>query len=241
MTIIENPPQPSRAVQRSGAATPEPVALTMEAKISPDIVTMSEPRGERAEAVRALRTHVMAQHVSQGRRAIAICAPSAKVGCTFVATNLAVALSQIGVKTLLIDADLRQPGVDRMIQPARPMPGLGQALSSADVRISECILPDVMPDLSVMFSGGAMANPQELLAGDRFQDLMEYCLREYDVTILDTPPANTCSDARRISTVVGYSVVVARCNKTFADDVKTLVAQLQDDHARVIGTVLNEG
>ena len=43
---------------------------------------------------------------------------------------------------------------------------------------------------------------------------MEFCLRDFDATIVDTPPANTCADARRISTVVGYSLIVTRRNKT---------------------------
>ncbi len=64
-----------------------------------------------SESLRALRTHVMARHVSEGHRALAVCAASKGSGCTFVAANLAAALSQIGVNTLLLDADLRSPGV----------------------------------------------------------------------------------------------------------------------------------
>jgi Mrp family chromosome partitioning ATPase len=69
---------------------------------------------------------------------------------------------------------------------------------------------------------------------------MDYCMREYDLTIVDTPPANTSSDARRISTVCGYSLIVTRQNVSLTDDVKTLMAQIRGDHGRVIGTVLNE-
>jgi tyrosine-protein kinase Etk/Wzc len=68
---------------------------------------------------------------------------------------------------------------------------------------------------------------------------MEYCLLEYDATIIDTAPANTCSDARRVSTVAGYAVIVARRNESYVDDVKTLTGQLLADHACVVGTVLN--
>ncbi len=91
-----------------------------------------------------------------------------------------------------------------------------------------------------MFAGGVPANPQELLAGARFRSLTEFCLREFDATILDTPPANLCADARRVSTLIGYSLIVARRNVTYVDDVKTLVSQLEADRARVVGTVLNE-
>ena len=234
MSVIEQRTSRSKVVQTTSAAEPASNPFTS------DVATIWEPRGARAEAIRGLRTHVMAQHVHEGRKALAVCAASADVGCTLVAVNLAVALSQVGVKTLLVDADLRQPGVDELIRPSRPILGLRHALTSTDARMNEIIEEDVIPDLSVMYSGGPEANAQELLATDRFRDIMEFCLREYDITIIDTPPANICSDARRVSTVVGYSMIVTRRGKTFVDDVKTLISQLEGDHARVVGTVLNE-
>jgi capsular exopolysaccharide synthesis family protein len=207
---------------------------------SSSLVTLSRPQDAPAEAIRALRTYIMTHHVQGGRRALAVCAASPGVGCTFTAANLAVALSQIGIKTLLIDGNLRAPGVEQLIQPPAPMDGLRQCLASYDANFNDCIDADVLPGLSVMYAGGASANPQELLAGHRFKDLMEFCLRDYEATIVDTPAANSCSDARRVSTVVGYSLLVARINKSYVDDLKTLTSQLQGDHARVVGTVLNE-
>lgn len=218
-----------------------PLAANSTAHIfSPSLVTLSRPQDGPAEAIRALRTYIMTHHVQEGRRALAVCAASPAVGCTFTAANLAVALSQIGVKTLLIDANLRTPGVDQLIQPPEPMEGLRQCLASYDTNFNDGVDADVLPGLSVMYSGGGATNPQELLAGHRFKDLMEFCLRDYEATIVDTPAANRCSDARRVSTVVGYSLLVARINKSYVDDLKTLTAQLQGDHARVVGTVLNE-
>ncbi|MDB5482035.1 MAG: chain length determinant protein tyrosine kinase EpsG [Caulobacteraceae bacterium] len=207
---------------------------------APDMVTVLSPIGPRADAIRALRTHVMAQHINLGRRALAICAPSANVGCSFVAANLAVSLSQIGVKTLLIDGDLRRPALDLLIRPPQPSPGLAQCLQSPDEPFGANIDTAVLPQLSVMYAGHAAANPQELLAGDRFRSLMKFCLREFDATIVDTPPANTSTDARRISGVAGYSLIVTQQNKTFVRDVMTLAGQLKADRAVVIGTVMNQ-
>ena len=96
------------------------------------MVTILSPADPRAEAIRALRTHVMAQHINLGRRALAVCAPNANVGCSFVAANLAVSLSQIGVNTLLIDGDLRRPMLDVLIRPPQPTRGLAQCLQSPD-------------------------------------------------------------------------------------------------------------
>lgn len=222
------------------AAEPAPAPANAAHVFSPSIVTLSRPQDGAAEAVRALRTSIMTHHVHGGRRALAICAASSGVGCTFTAVNLAVALSQIGVKTLLIDGNMRAPGVQLMIQPPSQMDGLKHCLDSYEANFNDCIDADVLPGLSVIYSGGTAANPQELLAGPRFKDLMEFCLRDYEATIVDTPAANSNSDARRISTVVGYSLLVARINRSYVDDLKTLTAQLQGDHARIVGTVLNE-
>ena len=235
-TLTASPTAP----EAEESPVPAVVAPRAHYSLSRSLVTVSAPLEAPAEAIRAMRTHIMARHASQGRRALAICAPSSGVGCTFVATNLAVALAQIGVKTLLIDANLRRPAVEGLIRPPTKRPGLAQCLADPDSNFLEHIDADVMPDLSVMFAGGAEANAQELLASDRFRALIGYCLREYDATIVDTPAANMCSDARRISTVVGYSLIVAGRNSTLVGDVKILSRELEADHARVVGTVLNQ-
>jgi capsular exopolysaccharide synthesis family protein len=237
MNMIAKKPGPASALRPVSAI----VANPREVEFGPGLVMIGSPNDARAEAVRALRTHIMAQHLHEGRRALAICAASAGVGCTFIAANLAVALSQIGVKTLLIEGDMRRPELDRYIRVPRNELGLTQCLASDEVDFGAAIEADVMPNLSLIYAGGASATPQELLAGERFRDLMEFCLREYDITLVDTPPANTCADGRRISTVVGYSAIVTRRDQTFVEDVKVLAAQLEADRAKIVGTILNEG
>jgi protein-tyrosine kinase len=215
--------------------------LVMPAKLlnSKFLITLSDESAETSEAIRQLRTHVMARHVQQGHRALAVCAASEGVGCTFVAANLAVALSQIGVNTLLIDADMHRPTIAEVFNCPAPKWDLRRALSS-DVNFGDCFETDILPYLSVLFSGGPVVDAQELLAGARFEALMNYCLREFDATVVDTPPANHYSDVRRVSTVVGYSLIVTRRHKSLISDIKHLMEQLRGDNAEVIGTVLNE-
>ena len=207
------------------------------------LVTISRPSEGSTEAIRALRTHVMARHVGIGHRALAVCGASKDVGCTFVAANLAVALSQIGVNTLLIDGNMREPALDKIFRVPKPRNGLQQCLSAAEngyVEYGGYIEADLLPNLSLMFAGGGATNAQELLASDRFKTLMDACLRDFDATIIDTPPANTCSDVSRISNIVSYCLIVARRNKSYVNDVKLLADQLKAGHSQVIGTVLND-
>lgn len=209
-------------------------------ELSTDLVTLMDHRPEEAEAIRTIRTHIIARHLKDGRRGLAVCAVSRGTGCSFTAANLAVSLAQAGVATLLIDADLRQPGLESLVRPQSPTDGLRQCLESYDGDASSLLHAEVIPNLSLLFSGGVAPNAQEILAGNPFRKLIERSLRDFEITIVDTPPSSLCADARRISSVVGYSLVVARTNVSRVGDLGVLASQLQEDGARVVGTVLNE-
>jgi capsular exopolysaccharide synthesis family protein len=201
------------------------------------LVTLTHPLDPDAEAIRGLRTHVIAQHLSLGRRALAVCAPSADVGASFVAANLAVALSQAGLNTVLVDANLRDPRIQDLIRPSTPPVGMAERLGG-DAPFDDFIDARVLPGLSVIYAGSPTPNSIELLASERFRGLMDYCLRNFDVTIVDTPPANRSHGAKQISAVVGYSLIVTRKGKTFVRDVKTLISQLTADGVKIVGSVL---
>src|SRR5512143_3329642 len=96
-------------------------------------VMLSDPDGAAAEAIRVLRTSIQSQHLRAGRRALAICGPTPEVGCTFIAVNLAIALSQIGIKTLLVDGNLRTPSVHTYFDPPLGGVGLYECLNTPSV------------------------------------------------------------------------------------------------------------
>lgn len=207
---------------------------------SSEIVMLSDPGGARAEGVRALRTYIMAQHVGDGRRGLAVCAATEGVGASFMAVNLAVALAQIGVKVLLVDGDLRRPAMEQFIAPSDSVTGLRQCLASEDPSAATVIQAEILENLSILYSGGSGNDAQELLATENFGLMMERCLRDFDLTIIDTPPASSCADARRISNVVGYSLIVARRDQSFVSDISALANQLTEDRATIVGTVMTE-
>lgn len=205
---------------------------------SSSLVTIADPSGPDAEAIRGLRTHITVQHLNLGRRAFTVCGPSEGVGTSFVAANLAVALAQTGVKTVLVDGNLRKPGLNAYIRPPSTPIGMSAGLSDPTIPFDNFFDAHVLTDLSVIYAGTPSANAQELLATDRFKAIMDFCMREFDATIVDTPPANRSYDAKQISAIVGYSLIVTRKAKTFFRDVKTLAGQLNSDGVRIIGTVL---
>jgi protein-tyrosine kinase len=204
------------------------------------LVELSQPGSARAESIGALRTHMLAQHVRDRRRGLAVCAPSADVGSTFICANLAVGLSLGGVKTLLIDGNLRQPGLESYIKPTHPRPGLIELLRDDPVPLGDAIHERVLPNLSLLYAGGPVSNAQELLANASMRALVEAVTRDFDLTIIDTPPSNTCADGRRIASLVRYAMIVVRRNMSFLNDAKTLVDELRTDRVTVIGTYLND-
>ncbi|MFA5988459.1 MAG: CpsD/CapB family tyrosine-protein kinase [Sphingomonas sp.] len=204
------------------------------------LVVNHDPAGATAESIRAMRTHLLAQHVRDGRRSIAICAASRGVGCSFLAANLAAAIAQSGLKVLLIDANLRDPGLADYFRPEKPVVGLYQALVDPALAVGATVQEDVLPNLSLMFAGSSEPGAHEQLGNAAFKLLMEQCMRDYDLTIVDTPAANLFADARRIASVMRYAMVVVRRDQSFLRDVRTLIGDLRADRAHVIGTYLND-
>ena len=208
--------------------------------ISTELLVLSEPVSIKAEAMRLLRTQIITQHVKLGRRALAIVAPVAGVGCSFIAANLAASLAQVGIKTLLVDANMREPRLHEVFGIDAAAPGLSSYLSLQAARPERVVHANVIPSLSLVTAGPVVARPQELLSGNRFRDGMNILLREYDIALFDTPAASTSADALTVASATGYALIVARRNETFVRDVSTLAGQLASSRSAVVGSVLND-
>ncbi len=208
--------------------------------LSNELVVVADPLGIRAEAVRLLRTQVIAQHIKAGRRGLAMVSPVPDAGCSNLIANLAVALSQVGIKTLLVDANLRDPRQHELFGLERDAPGLSTYLSMQVTRPERVVQANVLPSLSVITAGPAVSRPQELLSSRRFRDGVNMLLREYDIVLFDTPPANSSADALTVGAAAGYVIMVARRDHGFFKDISTLVDQLQAARCTLIGSVLNE-
>ena len=209
-------------------------------QVSNELVVITEPNTVRSEAIRLLRTQIIAQHLKIGRRGIAVVAPVEGVGCTFIAANLAASLSQVGVKTLIVDCNMRSPRVDQVFGLDPNSPGLSSFLTVQVARPERVVHANVLPNLSVITAGPPVMLPQELLSSTRFRDGVNTLLREFDLVLFDTPPANSSADALTVGGVVGYAMMVARRDQSYFRDVSTLVTQLQSTRCAIIGSVLNE-
>ena len=209
-------------------------------RFSRTLTVLSDPGSVQAEEIGALRTHLLANHLRERRRSLLICAASPDVGCTYVTVSIGAALALAGVRTLIIDGNMRDPGLEHLIRPAKPVVGLRQCLEGDASLLGDAICNNVLPGLSLLYSGGIAQHPQELLSGARFKGLVTDCLRDFDLVLVDAPASNRCADPQIIATVLRYAMVVARRNVSFVGDVKLLVKQLESSGATVVGTFLND-
>jgi protein-tyrosine kinase len=221
---------PLVSVAEPEAVEPLRVATNMQA-----IVAANSAAGE---SLSALRNFLMTQHMQNGRRAIAVCAPNGESGCTFIATNLALAMAQAGVNTLLIDGNLRDPGVHNVFTTSEPVAGLADYLTADDDQ-APFLVSGGRPNLSIIYAGGRSGDSSDLLARQKLKLLINESVRSFDLTIIDCPPSSLYGDARRLASLMRYALIVARRDHSYSADIKTLVKELQADGTNVVGTFLN--
>ncbi len=208
--------------------------------VSDELVVLNDPAGARAEAIRLLRTQIIAQHIKVGRRGLAMVSAVDGVGCSYITANLAAALSEVGIKTLVVDANMRSPRIDQIFGLDPNATGLSSFLSLQVARPERVVHANVLPNLSIITAGPPVARPQELLASMRFRDGVNTMLRGYDIVLFDTPAANANADALTVAAAAGYALLVARRDHSYFKDITVLTAQLGSSRCPVIGSVLNE-
>jgi chain length determinant protein tyrosine kinase EpsG len=207
--------------------------------LSQELVVVQDPFGPAAEAVRAMRSPLLTNWLGRGMRSLAAVGARKGDGCTYFAANLAASLAQLGLATLLVDANLRNPSIAGLFSFPSRRDGLSGALRLPSLGPLP-ILHDVLPSLSIITAGTLPPNPQELLSGQRFIDVVDKLEREFDAVIYDTPSGGETADAHVIAARAGCAVLVARRNRTSFKDVTTLSAHLRDAGTNLIGTVLND-
>lgn len=207
---------------------------------SSELITATQPFSHQAEAFRAIRTQLMMRLFSQDdvRRALAVVSPDSGDGKTFFAANLAVVLSQLGGRTLVVDADLRGPRLHELFG-IPSTSGLSGILSGrAETSVIKQV-PD-LPSLYVLPVGVTPPNPVELVERPAFALLMRELLSKFDHVVVDTPAAVYGADATVIAARCGAALVLARQGRSKVSRLQDLVATLSNSPAKLAGVIMNE-
>lgn len=216
-----------------------PVLAPGSTSVSREVISAFEARHPVLNDVHALRSQVLLRwltHENAQNRAIAVISPESGDGRTFVAANLAVAFSQMGQRTLLVDANMRRPrihdlfGIDNQA-------GLSALL--ADRRVSNALKRiDGLRDLSVIPAGGEPPNPHDLLSRDSFEEMLAAFSQIHDVIVIDTPAARHSPDAEVVAVRARGSILLGRHNRSRVADLAGLAQQVQSLGGTIVGSVL---
>jgi protein-tyrosine kinase len=206
--------------------------------LADELVAAREPFSDRAEEFRSLRRALLARVFSDAvKRAVAVVSAEEGVGKTYMVANLAISFSQFTGRTLLIDANLRQPRLHRLFG-TTVAAGLGNLLAG-EVK-SEGVLPvEVLKGLHFLAAGDTDDDPVRLLHGPRFSMFLEQMADSFDYVFLDTPSNQCGPDARLIAARAGAALLVGREGQSRVARLQQLVSQLHRGPALLAGVVLN--
>jgi polysaccharide biosynthesis transport protein len=203
------------------------------------LVLNNDPLSAAAEAFRSLRTSISMLGKEESRKVTLFTSALPEEGKTFCSVNLATSLAQQGYKTLLIEADLRRPSVEKNVFGRKnEQPGVTDFLTGKK-RLDEVVQGTVVENLFVITGGTRAPNPGELLAEGGFDDLIDQAKLRFDRVVVDTAPIHAVSDALTILERIDTVCLVVRAGRTPKRAIPRALNMLKAAGAPVAGVILN--
>jgi len=206
------------------------------ARVEPHLVAITQPRSAYCEQFRSLRTRIMQAGEREQMRTFVITSAGMGEGKTLTALNLAWLLAQTeGVRTLLIDSDLRQPCATDYLAIDAPR-GLSEVLGG-ELSLREAVVRLDPAGLYLLPGGQTRDDCAELLSGPTYAGVISEARRLFDFIIIDAPPLGIFTDANLLINRADGALMVVRAGKTRYSMVDKLLAQMPRE--RMLGVVLN--
>ena len=202
------------------------------------LVLVESPVSPEAEAFRTLRTSISLLGKESEFRSFLFTSAIPSEGKTFVALNFALSLAQRGLETIIIDADLREPRVEKALRSKGENAGLTDLLSG-QIDLHDAVRATQHDNLIVLPAGRRAPDPSKLLCNKQFESIVEDLLREFDRVVIDSPPVNAVSDALLIACSAHTTCLVVRAGKTPKRAIRRALNQLRVAHASIAGFVFN--
>lgn len=201
-------------------------------------VLVKKPQSALAESFRTLRTSLRITGEDAGSRTVLFASAIPGEGKSFCAINCAVAFAQQGLRTLLIDADLRLPTVERILLQTQDEPGLSDLLLG-HTHLGKAIHLTGIKNLSVMPAGKRVPNLAELFGRSELPTFLQSVAVGFDRVVIDSAPVLAVSDTLLLAPYAGTVCLVVRAGVTPGHAVVRAVEKLRESGARIAGFVLN--
>jgi capsular exopolysaccharide synthesis family protein len=227
-------------LQLNGSVRKRTLTISAEAEKSgsPALVTYERPKSEAAEAYRALRTSILLSSFGAPPKVILITSAMPQEGKTTISANSAMVLAQRGSRVLLVDADLRRPGIEKVFR-LKSHRGLSSLISGSCSTEDVVLHSSEVPSLWILPAGPIPPQPAELLGSAVMKDEIARWRNKYDHIIIDTPPCLSVTDAVLLSAEADRVILVARSGQTTKPALRRACDLLLQVNAKVMGIVLN--
>lgn len=187
------------------------------------------------EGYKIARTNLMFSLAAYERKCVAFTSWSKGEGKSTATANMAISLSKMGKKVILIDADLRKPNIHNLMKLNNDS-GFSEVVGKFK-QLDEVINSEVLPCLDIVTSGPIPPNPSELLGSVQMKDIFEKLEERYDYILFDTPPMGLVTDALMLKNyIAGYAVVV-RERSTTHGDIENLIQNIKLAGSQILGFI----
>lgn len=205
-----------------------------------EVISMQHPKSVVSEAFRALRTALLLSQADRPPQVILMTSALPQEGKTTAASNLAITLAQLGDRTLLLDADLRKPGVRRALNlPTGRELGLSSYLAGVSP-LHEVIVPhESIENLDAIPTGPIPPNPADLLSSRRMGEAVEELRKQYKFIVIDSPPIMAATDAVILSALTDGVLLVVWSGETPKEAFTRSRDLLSAVKGRLLGVILN--
>ena len=240
LEFLDNTIKPEQNIQALAGA---PLLATVSAlpKLQPgggQVYALAQPQASASEAIRLLRTNLEFASASGQIKALTVTSARPGEGKSTIVANLGVVLAQTGLRTVIIDADLRKPTQARIFSVPNDG-GLTTLLTHPNREWEDLALKVALPGLYLIPSGPIPPNPADLLSSARFEALMERIRNDADMVIIDSPPVLSASDALAVASHTDGVVLVSLSHTTRIDAVRHAAQAVHQGGIRLVGMVIN--
>ena len=182
-----------------------------------------------SETFRNIRTNLQFM-LENDKKVILVTSTVSGEGKSFISANLAISLSLLGKKVIIVGLDIRKPGLNKVFNIPRKEVGITQYLANPEKNLMDLVQPsDVSKNLYILLGGTVPPNPTELLARDGLDKAIETLKKNFDYVILDTAPVGMVTDTLLIGHVADLSVYVCRADYTHKNEY-TLINELAENN-----------
>lgn len=216
-----------------------------------EIIVNDFPRSPVSESFRLFRTNLLYLFENDESKVVCLTSSNASEGKSWVTANIAISCAQYGKKVLVIDADLRKGRQHRIFKKSNRT-GLSDLLKNLRGNLTENDVSKIEEELTVkiqdteiqnvylLTSGPIPFNPSELLGTANIQFLLELLKKEFDLIIIDTPPASIITDALIFANKVDYMFIVAASRKTKKELLLNTKKAIESVGGKIPGIILNQ-